>query len=65
MKRTLFSSYQGGLLASTDLVRSRPGSRSLRLVVPPEPVVTIDVGDPREVVDAGWRAWAPDTPKVA
>jgi len=65
MKRTVFPTSQAGLLTASDLVRARPGSRSVRPVIPPEPVIEIDVGDPREAVDAGWRSWAPETSKVA
>ena len=58
MKPTLFSVRRAGLLADSDLVRARPGSRSVRPVYPTEPIIEIDVGDVVDAVDAGWRARA-------
>jgi hypothetical protein len=65
MKRTAYQTVQTGLLTGSDLVRARPGSRSIRPVVLPEPVIEIDVGDPRDAVDAGWRTWNPDRSRAA
>jgi hypothetical protein len=65
MKPTLYQMHQGGLLASSDLLRARPGSRSRRPVCLPEPVIRIELGDPAHAVDAGWRAWVKDVPGIA
>lgn len=58
MKPTLYSVRRAGLLADSDLVRSRPGSRSARPICPVEPVIEIEVGDVVDAVDSGWRFWA-------
>ena len=58
MKPTLYSSQRSGLLADSDLVRPRPGSRRDRPVYPTERLIEIEVGDVRDAVDSGWRAWA-------
>jgi hypothetical protein len=65
MQRTYYHRQGSGFLGNTDLVRSRSGSRSVRPVLPPEPVIRIDVGDPVEAVDAGWRSWSANAARVA
>ena len=65
MKRTAYPTNRAGVLADSDLVRSRPHSRSLRPLFPMEPVIQIDFGDTAEAVDAGWQTWTRDLSRVA
>ena len=65
MKRTIYPTHPSGLLADSDLVRSRPHSRTDRSVFPMEPVIQIDIGDPADAVDSGCRNWTRDIAKVA
>jgi len=65
MKRTPTQTQQAGLLASSDLVRSRPLGRSIRPVHAPEPIIVIDFGDTVDAIDPGWHSWAPDTHQAA
>ncbi len=65
MKLTTYSTHRSGVLANSDLVRPRPRSRTIRPVFPTEPVIQIDIGDPAEAVDSGWRTWTRATTRVA
>jgi hypothetical protein len=65
MKRTIYLTQRSGVLADSDLMRSRWNSRSARPVLPPEPVVWVDFGDTVDAVDSGWRYWNRNADRVA
>ena len=54
MQPTHYSNRQSGLIGATDLIRSRPGSRRVRPVMPFEPAFTLEVGDVVDAVDSDW-----------
>lgn len=65
MQRTYYYLLTSGLLSDSDLLRARPRGRRSRPVALPDPGITVDLGDPADAVDAGWRHWKAGVSRAA